>query len=211
MSFLKKYACLYGEIEFTPEEEKDLGEFAARLMKLAMADDEDGVVDLFREEFGDIDKDTFDKIDRYMDFLSEYDKEAQAGMSFGKVLAPLSLALAAAPLVGAGIKSLMTKSTLASSLKKAKAMHPELRNDPNVGMYFDAIASFAPDVAKNPLVAGNMLVQMHRVGPTFVTPQLIKELIGMQHQSGKPLGEIAGGTAKGVIDVAKYYQKPSRP
>ena len=87
-------------------------------------------------------------------------------------------------------------------------MNPDLKKDPNVPHYFQAISDFAPDIAKNPLVAGNVLMQMHRVGPGFVTPQLIRELIGIQGQAGGGKFPTAGAAAaemsKPTMDLAKF-------
>lgn len=219
MSFLQKYACMYGDIEFTPDEEEELGRFAAKLMKLAMTDDENGMVDLYADEFGDIDADSFGKINNYLDWLEYAEKNAAGGGPYsggagklmgniGKVIGPLSLALAAAPLIGHGLKALTKSTDLKRSLRRIFQMHPDLKQDPNVQHYFQAIADFAPDIAKNPLVAGNVIMQMHRVGPGFVTPQLIRELIGIQGQAGAGKfgtpGSSAAEMSKPTMDLAKF-------
>ena len=206
MSFLKKYACMYGDIEFTPEEEADIGRFCARLMKVA--NDDAAMTRLFREEFGDIDEETFTHMSNYLEFIEAQEKEASPlTQTIGKIMGPLSLALAATPLLSSIAKSLSSGGAEKRSLVKIYQMHPELKNDPNVPMYFQAVADFAPDVAKNPLVAGNVIIQMHRVGPSWVTPQLIRELIGIQSA-----GDMKEGTSqkmfamqKPMIDLAKMY------
>lgn len=217
MSFLKKYACMYGDIEFTPEEEEELGRFAAKLMKLAMTNDENGMVDLYAEEFGDIDAESFTKVNNYLEWLDLGEKNAAgpyaggAGKimgNIGKVIGPLSLALAAAPLIGHGLKALTKSTDLKRSLRRIYQMNPDLKKDPNVPHYFQAISDFAPDIAKNPLVAGNVLMQMHRVGPGFVTPQLIRELIGIQGQTGAGKfptpGAAAAEMSKPTLELAKF-------
>ena len=84
--------------------------------------------------------------------------------------------------------------------------HPELKNDSNVPQYFQAIADFAPNIAENPLVAGNILMQMHRVGPAMVTPSLIKELVEMQVKTTqKPAESPAFQMAKQVGTAASFY------
>lgn len=216
MSFLKKYACMYSDIEFTPEEEEELGRFAARLMKLAMTNDEDGMVQLYAEEFGSVDAESFGRINNYLEWLElEEEKTAQYTGAIaktmghiGRVIGPLSLALAAAPLVGHGLKALTKSTDLKRSLKRIYEMNPSLKDDPNVKHYFQAIADFAPDIAKNPLVAGNVIMQMHRVGPGFVTPQLIRELIGIQGQTGAGKfatpGAAAAEMSKPTMELAKF-------
>lgn len=217
MSFLKKYACLYGGAELSPEDQAEVGAFAAEVMKCASAGDDNGLVELFRKEFGDIDEETFDRIDRYMDYLYVVEKEAAVDLSsagtastlkaLANILAPLSLALAATPLIGQAAKAVGRSIGLRSSLKEAIRMNPELKNDPNVPMYFRAISDFAPDVAKNALVAGNVLTQMHRIGPSLLTPQLIGQLISMQGQIKAPASEAAAGMSKPSLDLAKYWAK----
>lgn len=211
MSFLKKYACMYGDIEFTPAEEAEIGRFCARLMKVA--NDEAAMTRLFREEFGDADESTFRRMNDYLEFIEAHEKEAQnpgIGPAMAHIMAPLSLALAATPLLGSLAKSIAGAGSQKRSLAKIYQMHPELKSDPNVPMYYQAIADFAPEVAKNPLVAGNVIIQMHRVGPSWVTPQLIRELIGIQ-----TAGELREGKdkqlasmQKPMLDLAKFYVKP---
>lgn len=208
MSFLNKYACLYGSIEFTPEEQAEIGAFAAEVMKLATIGDEDGLVALFKEEFGGVDEETFDRIERYTDYLQTKEGQEHGGraMAISNVLGPLALALAATPLIAHAAKAIMRSGELKNSLAKAIQMNPEIKDDPNVPMYFKALADFAPDVAKNPLVAGNLLIQMHRVGPAMVTPQLIGSLISMQGQIKRPGLETIPEAGKGMMDLARLIR-----
>lgn len=196
MSYLKKYACMYGDIEFSPEEEAEIGRFCARLMKVA--NDDEALVGLLREEFGDMDEKTFQRVNDYLEFIDAHEKEAQLGQTVAKIMAPLSLALATAPLLAGLAKSITGSGAKKRALAKIYQMHPELKSDPNVPMYYQAIADFAPDVAKNPLVAGNVIIQMHRVGPSWVTPQLIRELIGIQ-----TAGEMSEGKSKQLYAMQK--------
>lgn len=217
MSLLKKYTCLYEDLEFTPEEEAELGSFAARLIKVAMDGDPEALESFFKKEFeGDLDKIACERVLDYGNWIVEFDKTAaplgKAMSSIGKALAPISLALAAAPLIGHGVKALGRKSDLSKSLEKVYKQKPHLKQDPNVKDYFESIASFAPDVARNPLLAGNVIEQMHRVGPSFVTPQLIRELVGLQSQTGMqgPMatpGGAAAGMAKPTMDLAQFLSQ----
>lgn len=213
MSLLKKYACMYGDLEFTHTEEEELGKFAARLMKIAMDQDEQAMVDLFKEAFANVDAESFRRINDYLEWLdlSEGEKNAALGATIGKILGPLSLALAASPLIGHGLKAITSGSALKGSLDRIYQMHPELRDDPNVKDYFQAVADFAPEVAKNPLVAGNVIAQMHRAGPSFVTPQLIRELIGIQGQTQSSAfmtpSAAAAATSKPTMELANFLTK----
>jgi hypothetical protein len=208
MSFLKKYACMYGDLKFTSEEEAEIGRFCARLMKVA--NDDEALSRLFREEFGDVDESTFRRMNDYLEFIEVQEKEAQSPLAgtIGKIMAPLSLALAATPLIGGLAKSIAAGSAKKRAIAKIYQMHPELKSDPNVPMYYQAIADFAPEVAKNPLVAGNVIIQMHRVGPSWVTPQLIRELIGIQTagEMGETKSKQMFAMQKPMIELARYYQ-----
>jgi hypothetical protein len=217
MSLLKKYSCLYGDLDFTPEEEADLGAFAARLIKVAVDGNPEALEEFFRREFeGEMDKVACERVLDYGNWIVEFDKTAAplgAVMStLGKALAPLSLALAAAPLVGHGVKALGRKGGLEKSLEQIYKQKPHLRQDPHTKDYFESIASFAPEVARSPLLAGNVIDQMHRVGPSYVTPQLIRELVGLQTQTqmqgpmATPTGA-AAGMAKPTMDLAQFLSQ----
>ncbi len=207
-SFLKKYACLYENQEFTGEEQAEIGRFAANLMKLASSNDTEGIIRLFHEEFKGMDEETFDQVDRYFEFLNLYDNGSGMAKTAGRmppiesVLSALAFGLATTPLIEKLIGKIAKDRGLKESLRKILQAHPELRKDPNVPEYFQAVADFSPTVAKNPLVAGNVMMQMHRVGPSYVTPQLIETLVGIQKEirpqelglgaMAEPMRELAG-------------------
>ena len=210
---MKKYACLYGNQDFTAEEQAEIGRFAANLMKLASEEDEMGINRLFHNEFKDMDDDTFDHVDRYFEFLANYDNGAgmskTAKVPIESVLSALALGLAASGPAARIIGKISQKYELKNSLKQVLQRHPELRRDPNVPEYFQAIVDFAPAVAKNPLVAGNIIMQMHRVGPAHVTPQLIGTLVDIQKEQGKEglgLGTMAEPVA-GLSEAMRAHKK----
>lgn len=184
MSFLKKYACLYEEMQFTQQEQEDLGRFAMMLAKIASSGDKEALNSLFVRELRDITDDGFVRIAGILSHFSSLEKTAAFGDSFGQTMSalsiPVALGLGAAPLIIGGIKHLMQGSAISSSLKKVYQMHPELKNDPNVPMYFQTIVDFAPAIAANPLVAGNLLAQWHAAGPSMAQAEIIKTLVGIQ-------------------------------
>jgi hypothetical protein len=177
---MKKYACLYGEMEFTPAEQQELGRFTSELVKVATIGNEADLVQFFRKEFAGIDETAYDRINGMVDFMSSQEKDAQIGHAIGSILGPLSLGLAAAPFLASGVKSLLQGRDLKRSLEQIYMQHPELKKDPNVPSYFQAISDFAPAIAKNPVIAGNLLAQWHMAGPMMATPQIIKELTEIQ-------------------------------
>lgn len=184
MSYLKKYACFYGDIEFTTEEEAEIGRFKMQLTKLASMGSKEETAAFFAKEFGDMDEECFDRIDRYFEYLSYYDsginKEAKFG--FAGALSLAALGLAATPLIERGISALSSNSKHKESLQKILQQHPALRRDPNTAQYFQAIVDFAPDIAKNAMVAGNIMEAMHRIGPAALDANRIGQLISMQKE-----------------------------
>jgi hypothetical protein len=216
-SFLKKYACLCGGADFTPDEQAEIGRFAANLMKLASEGDQQGIGRLFHSEFRDMDEETLDRVGGYFEFLSIYDNGAGhsktafslSSVPVASVLAGLAVAFSASDPVERLIGKITRGQALKSSLKSVLQRHPELRKDPNVPEYFQAVADFAPIVAKNPLIAGNILMQMHRVGPSHVTPQLIETLVGIQKDvptGGSGLSTMADPTAALGESVRKHKE-----
>lgn len=126
------------------------------------------------------------------------------------------LGLAAAPFAGHVMRRHRQEGRIRNSLHQVMQDHPELRSSPHTSRYFQAIVDFAPDVAANPLVAGNVMKTMHQIGPGSVTPRMIQELLQVQRgvddrpSSARFLGEAAkpvGGLAKTVGDAGP---KPSK-
>lgn len=202
---MQKYACCYDNTEFTDAEKAEIGTFAAEVTKLAVADDEAGLVELLKREFGGIDEETFSRINRFTEYISTFDKEAQGMQMAAKIMAPLAIALAATPLLGHAMSAITTRFTHRAALKKAIELHPELKDDPNVPMYFQAIASFAPKIAENALMVGNLLAQMHRIGPSAMTPQLLSDLIGMQAKVKPGAAEKAQPLSESMMEFAKAF------
>lgn len=99
-----------------------------------------------------------------------------AGLGLGAA----SVALGAAPFVSHLMDRHKQEGKIKQSLTSIMQEHPELRSDPNTARYFQAVVDFAPSVASNPLVAGNVLKTMHQIGPGSVTPKMISELLSVQ-------------------------------
>ena len=101
------------------------------------------------------------------------------------LLPAIGAAAVGVPLLMGGLESLGRTRKLKQSLQKIMRDHPELRNDANAGRYFQAISDFAPSVASNPLLAGNVMKQLHQIGPAALTPAMIKDLLGVQETANK--------------------------
>jgi len=212
MSLLEKYACLYGEVEFTKEEVDEISDFAAGVAKLAGNFNASEWQTLAHRHFDYVQASALEKVARYCEYLSvvegsedERIRRAIEGETFQKEAAPvmpappstvmsltrsgllpaIGVAAVGLPLLMSGLESLTRRYGLSRSLDKIMKEHPELRNDPNAGRYFQAIADFAPSVATNPLLAGNVMRQLHQIGPAALTPAMIKDLLGVQETASK--------------------------
>lgn len=119
----------------------------------------------------------------------EHEKTAAEGQRFGgniptqqswmtpeRGFALAGLGIAAAPLAAHLVRKVQTNVKIKNSMRQVLADHPELREDPNLNRYFQAIVDFAPRAAANPLVAGNILKQMSQIGPSVITPTFMKDI-----------------------------------
>lgn len=107
-----------------------------------------------------------------------------AGVVGGGLL--LGMGVAAA---GRAIKGRIDRK---KSLASIKNQFPELRKDKDTDQYFGVISEFAPTVAKNPTVAGNLVQKFKEYG--YVDHKSVQDLIGME----KSIVETAGRPA---VDV----------
>lgn len=250
----EKYACLYGEIDFTADERAEIADFVAGIIKCAHTDNVTEWKTLVHRHFDYVPESTLEKVARYCEYLSVVEgaedprvrqaingdgltKEAIFG--FGKKPPTLSINSAAAsmrpaasrmgslvqsgllpalgvaavglPLLMSGLESMTRTRALKKSLTKVMQDHPELRNDSNAGRYFQAISDFAPAVATNPLLAGNVMKQLHQIGPAALTPAMIKDLLGVQETASKMRGagqqniKDLGGA---IIEMSKTVKDP---
>jgi len=129
-------------------------------------------------------------------------------------MALTAVSAVAIPLIVSGIRSVVEKFELRSSLKQILKEHPELRNDPNVPHYFQMLSSFSPAVATNPLLAGNLLKKFHETGPSFVQPGTLKELVEIQGGAQKltdPIRQELGQFANVLLAARPKPAAPARP
>lgn len=126
--------------------------------------------------------------------------------NYKPAIAAMAMSGVAAPVIAAGVKAITQSGNLKNSLTRLLRQHPELRNDPNVAHYFQILTTFAPHVAQNPVLAGNLLKRWHETGPDLITPNMIKELLDIENQSGnieqttqKQINVLSGM----MMDVAK--------
>ena len=255
MSMFKKYACLYGEIEFTKEERDEVADFVSGVIKCAHTNNVGEWRKLAHRHFDYVPKSTLEKVARYCEYLAVVEgednpnirqaiqgdgitKEAifgfgkkppktisispaavsappsrMAGLTQSGLLPALGVAAVGLPMLMGALESLTRTRGLKSSLQKIMREHPELRNDANAGRYFQAISDFAPAVATNPLLAGNVMKQLHQIGPAALTPAMIKDLLGVQESVTKMRGgdqQNIKDFGQSLIAMHKANPKPDR-
>jgi len=130
------------------------------------------------------------------------------GKNWQPIMAAMALSGVAAPVIASGVKAITQSGNLKNSLTRILRQHPELRNDPNVGHYFQILTTFAPHVAQNPILAGNLMKRWHETGPDLIQPGMIKELLDIENQSGNIERTTQGQVnqmATTMLDVAKNF------
>jgi len=140
--------------------------------------------------------------------------EKVAALDFNKGVALAGLGVAATPLIMHLADKVSTNSKIKSAMRQIMADHPELREDPNTPRYFQALVDFSPKVAANPIAAGNIMKQLHQVGPGALTPSLIKELSDIsksQSEIRKVQSEPFGSGARAVQTAGELLTRRGTP
>jgi len=150
------------------------------------------------------------KLAHHFSEIVKEEHEKVAAMDFHKGVALAGLGLAATPLVMHLADKVSTNSRIKSTLRQVMADHPELREDPNTPRYFQALVDFSPKVAANPIAAGNIMKQLHQVGPGALTPSLIKELsdIGKLQSETRKAQSDPYGSGAGAVRAAGELLRP---
>jgi len=131
----------------------------------------------------------------------------------GKDKAQTALSVAAlltsiAPFAAAAFRNKKRKEDIQKSHVRMLMEHPELRSEHRLPEYLQTMSDFAPDVAANPLIAGNVMKNLHRIGPEGFTASTLKELMDLQkmknEQGGRP------DALKGIAEALGHVHIPSR-
>lgn len=193
---LEDFSAIYGGF-LTTEEQAELSKFASMLLAAKTTNNEEQIKALIKEAASTIDN--YADFEAVMGVFDWLEKEASGTPStmWGNILAGVLASAALSPLVIAGVKSGTRSKKIKESLKQIMIDYPNLKNDPNVPRYFRMIVDFAPDVAANPILAGNVLENFRKLGPAAVTPTVINELLGLQSRF-----------STNSTDVAKTYVDP---
>jgi hypothetical protein len=169
-------------------QDAELGKFSAELTSAVCGNAVNTVADMLKQAACDISN--FEDLESMLGVCEYIEKHAAANVRGGigkgvmahlpAVLLSIGAAFSAAPIIGAGARFAVRSSKINASKDQIRREHPELRDDPYFERYFDVLRMFSPDVAANPLIAGNVMRELHRLGPEALTPTKVKELLSLQ-------------------------------
>jgi hypothetical protein len=206
MSILDNYSGVYGGY-LTPEERKELGKFAADLLQAKVSKDSSKIEALLKEASLTLTEnyEDFEAFVGLVDWLEKHaadvPKDKRANIT--NILQAVGATMSLAPAIYAGAKWAGRKMQLKKSREQILRDNPALRNEPRFNQYFDMIASFSPEVAAQPILAGNVLENIRRLGPAAVTPQLINDLLGLQGRLAPTTAETLGTVSSGIGRAAE--------
>lgn len=196
--FVSKYANVYGG-ELSSAEGEELRKFASDLLLAKTRQDAESIQKLIKQAVAEIDNESdFEALLGVLDWI---EKEGEItppsrNNTLGNVLAAIGAAGALAGPVAKGVQLMRRQKQLAASMTQILQDYPNLKNDPNTPRYFRLLKDFAPDIAANPLVAGNVMNSFSRLGPASITPQVINELLGLQGRSAQNMSDTINAVAQ---------------
>lgn len=131
----------------------------------------------------------YDKAARYLESLGIEDDESE---KTARIKLPKgawgTIAGMAGPLLGTGMllalggerlySEISSRKTFRSVLAQIKKQNPELRRDPMTDQHFEVLTSFSPSLARNAVVAGNLLLKMKQWGA--IDHKTVQDLITME-------------------------------
>ena len=167
----------------TAEHRRTLGFFSAQVTKLASLNDGDRVVRFIKEAFA---KEEPIVVERLAKIAEAFVKcgSPEEKLAFSPLLAGLQQTLALQPiehLKRQHEEEAHRQEAIRGSLAQIVKSNPALAADPQgLAQHFEVMTRFAPDVAAEPTLAGNILGQLHKLGPGSMTHSLVAELQKMQ-------------------------------
>ncbi len=207
-SAIETHSYLYRDDTFSDDEQAVFDE----ITKLAFeAETEEERQQLVADVFKNATPEVMAKLSCALDYMSEYDedmeKRAQATRTFDAVAG----ALLAVPVLGLlGRKAYQGVKGM-GMLDRVYKEHPQLKHDPNIPRYYKLVRTFAPQVAANELLLGNVLKMMVDMGPAAVTPGSVQDLLSFE-TSGR---QVRQEVSKALGELGKAYgggkRKPGGP
>lgn len=168
--------------ELSQEETAEITQFATELQKAYKTDDMLKVAQMLNEVCAEIQD--FDTLEKIANLSLHYQNHGQEKVAFaGAMLNAALVGLTAAPYVREGVQRRRDPKDFDSSIKSVYNARPDFFTPDKYDLtmrYFNTLVSFAPDVAKNPMFAANVLDRYHRMGPALMDMNVIKELTTTQ-------------------------------
>jgi hypothetical protein len=176
------YESLFS-VDLTSEDAEAAARFSTHVTKLAISGRAAGISDFIKSAFANAAPAVIAELTALTHIFVTHgtDIEKQA---FAPMLSGLQATLASLPLKELQ-KLRADEEARTSSLHQALAdivkTHPQLAGDQkSLAEHFDVMARFAPDVASSSVLSGNILSQLHKLGPGALTHQMIGELRKIQ-------------------------------
>lgn len=176
------YALLF-QASGDPADEFAAARFAAHITKLAVSGGDSAVAEFVKHAFSGIKPDALAELTAIAEVFVRHGTALEK-RAFSPLMTGLQASLAALPmkeLQRLREQEAQRAEGLTKALEEIVKTHPHLTSDAkSLAEHFDVMARFAPDVASSPVLAGNILSQLHKLGPGALTHQMISELRKIQ-------------------------------
>lgn len=182
------HAYLFQGEKFSHREEEMLAKLGA---KLASAKTKEEVADTYEKVLANASPDSIYKAAVAMVTLASVEPDAEKRAGFWDAAHGIAAALMAVPVLGSLVGQASRYSRSPKVLERVYREHPDLRGDPNVPRYAKLIRTFAPSVADNDLLLGNLLKTMKGMGSTSITPAVLKDILDFETSGRRTRGEAA--------------------
>ena len=178
----KRYEILF---RTDTHEKRAFASFSAHVTKLAVNGNTEGISDFVREVFKSEDPAVLGRLVKIAEVFVE-EGSTEEKLAFNPLLSGLQQAMALQPVQELQRSHEAEKArhdSIKGSLAQIVQGNPELAADPhNLAKHFEVLTRFSPDVAANPTLSGNILSQLHKLGPGAMTHSLVAELQKMQRE-----------------------------
>ena len=175
--------------ELNTEEIRELAKFAAALSTVKRKRDAEAVQGLMKQAAAEItDVDDYYYVENLLNFLEKTAADSgKKGFDMGRAaqigMYGLTGAAAIAPLAMQMYRSHQAKKKYEGALMGVRKDHPDLFSPTKVEQTqrnYGVLKDFAPQIAQNSLVAGNVLKRMEEYGPRAMDINVVKEMAQTQ-------------------------------
>jgi hypothetical protein len=182
------HAYLYQNEKFSHREEEILATLGT---KLASAKTKEEVADTFKRVLSNVPAESIYKAAVAMVVLANVEPDAEKRAGFWDTAHGIAATLMAVPVLGSIVGQVARTGRSKGVLERVYREHPDLRGDPNVPRYAKIIRTFAPSVADDDLLLGNLLKTMKGMGSTSITPAVLKDILDFETSGRRTRGELA--------------------